>query len=77
MDGNTYTLYDISLMAHLKQRIINASDDKPLVWWRCIDNVLLVWEHGEETLEKFLYKLNTFHLTIKFTAEYSKETINT
>ena len=35
-----------------------------------------IWEHGEESLEKFLNKLNTFHLTIKFTAEYSKEAIN-
>ena len=31
-------------------------------------------QHGEESLE--LNKLNSFHLTIKFTAEYSKETIN-
>ena len=35
-----------------------------------------IWEHGEESLEKFLNKLNTFHPTIKFTAEYSKEAIN-
>ena len=35
-----------------------------------------IWEHGEESLEKFLNKLNSFHPTIKFTAEYSKETIN-
>lgn len=60
MDGNTYTLYDISLMAHLKQRIINASDDKALVWWRCIDNVLLVWEHGEESLEKIPLQIKHF-----------------
>ena len=35
-----------------------------------------IWEHGEESLENFLNKLNTFHPTIKFTAEYSKEAIN-
>ena len=35
-----------------------------------------IWEHGEESLEKFLNKLNSFHPTIKFTAEYSKEAIN-
>ena len=32
--------------------------------------------NGEESLEKFLNKLNSFHPTITFTAEYSKETIN-
>ena len=35
-----------------------------------------VWEHGEESLQKFLNKLNTFHPTIKLTAEYSEEAIN-
>ena len=35
-----------------------------------------IWEHGEESLENFLNKLNNFHPTIKFTAEYSKEAIN-
>ena len=35
-----------------------------------------VWEHGGGSLEKFLNKLNVFHPTIKFTAEYSKEAIN-
>ena len=44
-----------------------------------------IWEHGEESLEKFLHKLNSFHPTIKLllstaeycnTAEYSKETFN-
>ena len=35
-----------------------------------------IWEHGEGSLEKFLNKLHSFHPTIKFTAEYSKETIN-
>ena len=40
------------------------------------DDNVLIWEHEEESLEKFLNKLNSFHPTIKFTAQYSKETIN-
>ena len=38
-----------------------------MIWWRYIDDIFFVWEHGEESLEKFLNKLNTFHPTIKFT----------
>ena len=38
--------------------------------------IFFIWEHGEESLGKFLKKLNTFHPTIKLTVEYSKETIN-
>ena len=47
-----------------------------MIGWRYIDDIFFVWEHGEESLEKFLNKLNTFHPKIKFTAEYSKEAIN-
>ena len=47
-----------------------------MIWWRYIDETLFIWEHGGESLEKSLNKLNGFHPTIKFTAEYSKETIN-
>ena len=64
------------LMAELGEKILSASEKKPMIWWRYIDDIFFIWEHGEESLEKFINKLNSFHPTIKFTAEYSKETIN-
>ena len=63
-------------MADLEGNILNAFEVKRTIWWRYIDNIFFIWEHGEEYLEKFLNKLNTFHPTIKFTAECSQETIN-
>ena len=63
-------------MTDLEKKIINASEEKPMIWGRYIDDIFLIWEHGEEYLEKFLNKLNTFYPTITFTAEYSKEAIN-
>ena len=63
-------------MADLEEKILSASEKKPMIWWRYIDDIFFIWEHGEESLEKFLNKLNSFHPTIKFTAEYSKGTIN-
>ena len=68
--------YAILVMADLEEKILNAFEEKPMIWWRYIDDIFFVWEHGEESLEKFLNKLNTLHPTIKFTAEYSKEAIN-
>ena len=35
-----------------------------------------MWEHGEESLEKFFNKFKTFNLTIKFTDDYSQEAID-
>ena len=66
-------------MVDLEEKFLNASEEKPMIWWRYIDGNFFIWEHGEESLEsleKILNKLNSFHQTIKFTAEYSKETIN-
>ena len=68
--------YAILFMTDLEEKILSASEKKPVIWWRYIDDIFFIWEHGEESLEKFLNKLNSFHLTIKFTAEYSEETIN-
>ena len=62
-------------MADLEEKILNASEKKPMISWRYIGDIFFIWEHGEESLEKFLNKLNSFHPTIKFTAECSKATI--
>ena len=64
--------YPILFMADLEEKILNVSEEKPMLWWRYIDDIFFIWERGEESLEKFLKKLNTFYPTIKFTAEYSK-----
>ena len=64
-------------MAELEKEILNGVEEKPIIWWRYIDNIFfLIWKHREESVEKFVNKLNSFHLTIEFTAEYSKETIH-
>ena len=63
-------------MAELEEKILSPFEEKPIIWWRYIDGFYFIWEHGEESLEKILNKLNSFHPTIKFSAEYLKETLN-
>ena len=53
--------YAILFMADLEEKILSASEKKPMIWWRNIDHIIFIWEHGEESLEKFLNKLNSFH----------------
>ena len=36
----------------------------------------LLWEHGENKLKSFIDKTNKVHPSIKFTAEWSKTSIN-
>ena len=49
---------------------------KTMTWWRYVDDIFFIWEHGEESLRDFTDHVNFFHPTITFTAQYSKEKVN-
>ena len=58
-------------MAALEEKIIKESEYKPYLWWRHIDDIFFLWEHGENKLKSILDKINEVHPTITFTAEWS------
>ena len=39
-------------------------------------DIFLIWEHDEEWLKVFIGRVNMFHPTVNFIAEYSKEEFN-
>ena len=49
---------------------------KCLLWLRYLDNSFCIWTEGFERLKDFYQYLDSFHPTIKFTMEFSKEQIN-
>ena len=68
--------YGILFMAELEEEILRKAEFKLYLWWRYIDNISFLWEHGEEKLKSFLDNINKMHPTIKFTADWSKTSIN-
>ena len=68
--------YAILFMSALEETLLESSPLKPMVWWRYIDDIFLLWEHGEDSLKAFLEHINKAHPTIKFTAEVSKDKVN-
>ena len=56
--------------------MLECFENKPMIRWRYIDNIFLIWEHSEDSLKVFIEQVNMFHSTINFTAEYSKEQVN-
>ena len=68
--------YVILFMSYLEEKLLDSCKLKPLFWWRYIDDLFFVWEHGEKSLKSFLKHINDAHPTIKFTANYSKEKVN-
>ena len=63
-------------MAALEEEILGKAQFKPYLWWRYIDDIFFLWEHGEEKLKNFIDNINKMHPTIKFTADLSKTSIN-
>ena len=68
--------YSILFMADSEERLQSDIDLKLYIWWRYIDDVFLIWEHGEESLKLFLQKINSIHRTLKFTTDWSYSSIN-
>ena len=68
--------YAIISLCNLVERFFSDCDISPLVWWRYIDNIFMLWQNGEKELKQFLEILNSYYPTIKFTANYSREKIS-
>ena len=68
--------YIIIFMGDLEGRILKDCNFKPLVWWRNIDDILFLWQHGKEKLKEFLDILNCYHPSFKFNSKYSRERID-
>ena len=61
--------YTNLFMANLEQRLLTWTTRRPHVWWRFIDDIFAIWQHGQESLQNFLQQINSFHPTIRFTSE--------
>ena len=58
-------------MGEFERKALKDYADQPFLWLRYIDDILMVWTHGEEKLHNFITYLNNIHPTIKFTSERS------
>ena len=58
-------------MGVLEDKLLKAwKGTVPELWRRYIDDIFTVWKGTEDELIQFLTFMNSFHSTIKFTAEY-------
>ena len=67
--------YACIFMDKLETNFLKTQTLQLLVWFRYIDDVFLLWTHGEGNLKRFLEELNNYDPNIKFTHEYSKKEI--
>ena len=49
---------------------------KPMSWLRFIDDIFMIWTHGEDQLMSFITYLNGINPSVKFTHEHSHQSVN-
>ena len=49
--------YAILFMDDLEEKILKDCDKKPLTWSRYVDDILMLWQHGEKELLEFFRKI--------------------
>ncbi|XP_060518420.1 uncharacterized protein LOC132697146 [Cylas formicarius] len=60
-------------MTYFEAQAIRESQLKPKLWIRYVDNIFIIWSHGEVKLDHFLTYLNSLHDRIEFTIEKEKD----
>ena len=63
-------------MSQLEDRLLSSAPNRPLVWWRFIDDIFSIWCGDQDSLDEFIDHINSFHPTIKFTTEQSLTSVN-
>ena len=58
-------------MTTLEENHVYTYHLQPTLWKRFIDDILLIWPYGMNSLLEFITHLNTVHSTIKFTSDIS------
>ena len=58
-------------MRQLEERLLESFLLKPKVWYRYIDDIFFIWEHGEDSFKNWLKHLNSSETPIQFTEEHS------
>ena len=63
------------VMSIFERKLLTGSCNKPLVWFRYIDDIIAIWTYGEDKLKDFMLYINTIHSCFQFTCNYSKECV--
>ena len=67
--------YGNIVMSIFERKLLTGSCNKPLVWFRYIDDIFAIWTYGEDKLKDFMLYINSIHSSFQFTCNYSKECV--
>ena len=64
----------ISFMHTVESLILSSPCEQPVIYLRYIDDILGVWTHGADSLDKYHDFVNSFHPSLKFSMEKTNAT---
>jgi hypothetical protein len=64
--------YAIIFMGAFEQHLLQTWPDKPLCWYRFIDDIFFIWPHGETKLRAFMECANAINKSVQLTFEHSQ-----
>jgi hypothetical protein len=64
--------YANNTMGDFENKHVYTYHTQPIVYYRFIDDIFIIWTHGREALDLFIDHLNSRSATIKFTSEISQ-----
>ena len=65
--------YACTYMGSSEDTLFNHCSNRPLQFWRYVDDIWGIWTHGEKTLLKYFEIANQVHSRIKLTLRYSTD----
>lgn len=63
-------------MAHLESNFLDTQNLKPMYYKRYIDDIFMIWQHGEAELLTFIEAFNLAHPSISLAHSYSEHSVN-
>ena len=70
------TQYANIFMSNLEENFLQNTHNKPLIYLRYIDDIFLLWTHGEEKLLQFHKNFNSEDPDIHLTINHSTKEVN-
>ena len=63
------------VMSIFERNLLTGACNKPLVWFRYIDDIFAIWIYGEGKFKDFMHYINFIHSSFQFACNYSKECV--
>lgn len=63
-------------MGELEKKLLNSSELQPFIWLRFIDDIFTIYRATEDEVTTHIEYLNSYHPTIKFTSNMSRDSID-